>query len=340
VPKRIEVLDGLRGVAGGMVVLAHASLFAHPSAAGARWAVDLFFVLSGFLITRILLGNRATGERAWAFWLSRAARIFPVYYLTVMVVWLATRDALAPWAAVYLSNYRYAITGAPSPLNHTWSLCIEEHFYLIWPFVVGAISPAASRRTIVALIVVGAVACLLLGDISYVSVSSRVMSLGAGSLFAYAEPGFARRPGALAVVGLVLLACSGVSYIAWSPCVASIHLAGLDTLFLLVTMATLSAAVLALALWSQSRPVLRFALANPLLMNLGLVSYGLYLFHYPIFNALGVFEARPDRAKRALIAIVVTVCAAVLSYYLIEMPVRRAAKRLIARHAVANPPSD
>jgi peptidoglycan/LPS O-acetylase OafA/YrhL len=60
--------------------------------------VDLFFVLSGFLITQILLGNRTTGERSWTFWLSRAARIFPVYYLylTAMVVWLATRDALAP----------------------------------------------------------------------------------------------------------------------------------------------------------------------------------------------------------------------------------------------------
>lgn len=126
---------------------------AGPWICSSCWAADL---LSGFLITQILLGNRTTGERSWTFWLSRAARIFPVYYLTAMVVWLATRDALAPWAAVYLSNYRYGMTGAPSPLNHTWSLCIEEHFYLIWPFVVGAVSPDASRRAIVALIVGGA----------------------------------------------------------------------------------------------------------------------------------------------------------------------------------------
>src|SRR5262249_13165378 len=110
---RYDALDGLRAIAALLVVFAHAMLLPYPSPAAARWAVDLFFVLSGFLITRILLANRVAGEPAWRFWVHRAARILPIYYLTVLAVWVASRDALAPWAAVYLSNYRYALTGAP-----------------------------------------------------------------------------------------------------------------------------------------------------------------------------------------------------------------------------------
>jgi peptidoglycan/LPS O-acetylase OafA/YrhL len=331
VPARIEVLDGLRGVAGGTVVLAHASLFAHPRTSGARWAVDLFFVLSGFLITRILLENRVIDQRPWTFWLNRAARIFPIYYLTVVVVWLVSRDALAPWAAVYLSNYRHAFVHAPSALNHTWSLCIEEHFYLIWPLIVGSMEPAASRRLILFAMIAGAILCPLLGDVSYDSVSSRVMSLGAGSLFAYAEPSFRRRPRSLVAVAAFAFGCSGALYLAWNPVVAAIGGNGIDTLFLLLTMATSAAGVLALALWSEDRRLLRRVLANPVLMNIGMVSYGLYLYHYPIFTALGVFQPRPDAARRAVLGIAVTFAAAVISYHAIEMPIRRAAKRVIAR---------
>src|SRR5882672_2186860 len=95
--------------------------------------VDLFFVLSGFLITRILLADREN-ERPLRFFLARRAlRIFPIYYLLLAVLLLAKPGQYLAWCAIYLSNFHFMFDKTPNPLPHTWSLAIEEHFYLIWP---------------------------------------------------------------------------------------------------------------------------------------------------------------------------------------------------------------
>ncbi|MEY9103668.1 acyltransferase family protein [Sinorhizobium fredii] len=149
---RDRQLDGLRAVAVSLVLYAH--FFA---ADGSHWGhigVRLFFVLSGFLITRLLLDARAdtrfeAGTALGSFYARRALRIFPPYFAVLGFVWLIglehSKEVLA-WHALYLSNFWYALQNEWTPwvLCHTWSLSIEEQFYIVWPLVV----LVAPRRSI------------------------------------------------------------------------------------------------------------------------------------------------------------------------------------------------
>ncbi|MBB3235691.1 acyltransferase family protein [Phyllobacterium endophyticum] len=141
---RYRQLDGLRAVAVALVLYAH--FFATDGSYWGHVGVRLFFVLSGFLITRLLLDARAAAEFQPAtalksFYIRRSLRIFPPYFAMLALVWLASleesRRVLA-WHALYLSNFWYAFRDEWSPwvLVHTWSLSIEEQFYLVWPLVI------------------------------------------------------------------------------------------------------------------------------------------------------------------------------------------------------------
>src|SRR2546427_8382575 len=184
----MPVLDGLRGVAVLLVLLIHAIWGPlRPATASidvvvravayAGWmGVDLFFVLSGFLITGILLDTR--GQPGWwpNFIARRALRIFPLYYgaLTVLFVLLprlarwsepqfTTLQANQTWYWTYTVNLLAALTqgrGTPLSTLHFWSLSVEEQFYLIWPLIVWACKPRSLLR-VIGLIVIGGLSFLL-----------------------------------------------------------------------------------------------------------------------------------------------------------------------------------
>ena len=166
-------LDGLRGLAVLAVMAYH---LGHLS--GGFLGVDLFFVLSGFLITSLLLGEGARKGKVdlRRFWVRRARRLLPALAVALVAVVVAARiwldhstlpalriDALA--TAGYVANWRFATQAAggyfaadPSPLRHTWSLAIEEQYYLVWPLVVVAGMALARRRSRRPAVVVGVVA--------------------------------------------------------------------------------------------------------------------------------------------------------------------------------------
>jgi peptidoglycan/LPS O-acetylase OafA/YrhL len=159
---RDRQLDGLRAVAVSLVLYAH--FFA---ADGSHWGhigVRLFFVLSGFLITRLLLEARADDRfeattALQSFYARRALRIFPPYFAVLVFVWLISLESsktVLAWHALYLSNFWYALQNEWTPwfLCHTWSLSIEEQFYIVWPLII-LIAP---RRSI-ARICVGVILC-------------------------------------------------------------------------------------------------------------------------------------------------------------------------------------
>ncbi|NRP73285.1 O-acetyltransferase OatA [Ensifer psoraleae] len=159
---RDRQLDGLRAVAVTMVLYGH--FFAADGSYWGHIGVRLFFVLSGFLITRLLLDARedARFEPATAlksFYARRALRIFPPYFAVLGIVWLigleSSKEVLA-WHALYLSNFWYAMLGEWTPwvLCHTWSLSIEEQFYVVWPLIV-LIAPRRSMAGIC----IGVIAC-------------------------------------------------------------------------------------------------------------------------------------------------------------------------------------
>ena len=162
---REPVLDGIRGLAIFAVLWHHLVTFSglepavrldyHLWRTGSwGWVgVDLFFVLSGFLITGILYDSRSSGRYYFNFFGRRALRILPLYYGVLAVAFLVVPAFLAPrsaealtrdqaWYWLYLINVKFAFDGWPEPayLGHFWSLAIEEQFYLIWPLVVRMLS--------------------------------------------------------------------------------------------------------------------------------------------------------------------------------------------------------
>jgi len=176
-------LDGLRALAVTAVVLYHAGI---GGVGGGFLGVDTFFVLSGFLITSLVLTERRARGRIdlRRFWIRRARRLLPALLVMVLGTVVAGRhlldsDALGllrtdAWGALaYLANWRMifrgtgyvAATAAPSPLQHTWSLGIEEQFYLIWPLVIAGLTAwVAARHTRTVLVVLcaaGAIASQL-----------------------------------------------------------------------------------------------------------------------------------------------------------------------------------
>ena len=139
---RIKELDGVRGIAILLVLLHH---FEPPAGlptaivAGAYlgWSgVDLIFVLSGFLITGILLDTRDSPNYFTTFYARRALRILPLYFLTTLIYFRLEPNPLERWFWSHLSNWKSAFGQDVPALSHFWSLAVEEQFYLVWPLVV------------------------------------------------------------------------------------------------------------------------------------------------------------------------------------------------------------
>ncbi|MBW9065859.1 acyltransferase [Rhizobium herbae] len=161
---RDRQLDGLRAIAVTMVLYAH--FFAENGDLWGHLGVRLFFVLSGFLITRLLLDARDTeryepSTALKSFYIRRALRIFPPYFAMLGFIWVVNLEgarANLAWHALYLSNFWYAIENEWSPwvLCHTWSLSIEEQFYVLWPLVI-----LLAPRQLIERICIAVIACSL-----------------------------------------------------------------------------------------------------------------------------------------------------------------------------------
>jgi peptidoglycan/LPS O-acetylase OafA/YrhL len=139
--KHYAKIDGLRFIAICLVLIAHFGSYLDQHIAAGYYGVDLFFVISGFLITTILF--KAKGS----FWSSyknfigrRTLRIFPIYYITILLLYILQLDAIKSYlgySLTYTFNYAWVKFSIPfNPVSHFWSLCVEEQFYLFWPFIV------------------------------------------------------------------------------------------------------------------------------------------------------------------------------------------------------------
>jgi peptidoglycan/LPS O-acetylase OafA/YrhL len=326
----IPALDGVRGLAVLLVMLFHLSMVPAVGRCAEAWytftqfgglGVDIFFVLSGFLITGILRTTRGEPRYFRNFYARRILRIFPLYYAVVFFS-LCVLPHLAPWTTakfgpvnrdgiwywLHLSNFAIARRGAfvHGILDVSWSLAIEEQFYLFWPAVVALASPRMLRWTCIVLI---SVSC----------VSRLVLTLLSASPVAVYTLTFCRLDG-LAMGGLVLLAVRSLNEQALRAWVSrGLLLVGCVSIWLLVPLAPLSpiasAAVLAALLHllvatatgcailaihaSPPAVLLRWFRWAPL-RALGRYSYGLYLFHYPIAALTREKMLRPGRTPIVL----------------------------------------
>jgi len=344
-PPYYSALDGLRALAVGAVVLFHLGI---PGFSLGWVGVNLFFVISGFLITGILLDAKATPHYFRNFYVRRALRIFPIYYLVLCLLivysWLAHIDMRdVGYYFVYLQNILFGLTGLTQhftvAFNHTWSLAVEEQFYLMYPVIVLWLR----RRALIALLlccVVAAPLLRLLGGvflsrfiISSVWLPMQVDALAMGALLAVAAQ--SPKLAALATRRLVLttLALSGIALAIligivgsrnhWSLVVLSHdrvypEMNSLLALFFAALVASASIAPLPFSRWLAIRP----------LRHIGKISYGIYLYHFPILVLLAplaaaLLPAGTGLALKGLFALselVLIYLVAMLSWRVIESP--------------------
>jgi peptidoglycan/LPS O-acetylase OafA/YrhL len=339
-------VEGLRALAVVVVVLFHLRLGAFQ---GGFVGVDVFFVLSGFLITRLLVNELAsTGTlHLPSFWGRRARRLLPASVLVIVVTVLAATFCLSPLAqrtlgtdamaaGVFVINFVFAgrfgdyfaaqlAEAQPSPLLHYWSLAVEEQFYLLWPLllVVLARRPRQYRRLLLAAILAIAAASLVTSiwmtearpTWAFYLLPARMVELLAGAALAVAGPAFRTVSptlrAALGWFGLVGIAVAVLTF-------------DLGTVFpgymsMLPVLATVLVIVAGGAGGSPMGPVV--ALRHPVALWIGRHSYAIYLWHWPV---LVLAEARygplPLPTRALLVGVAVALSAA--SLRLVENPVR------------------
>ena len=353
----VVALDGLRGLAVTLVVLYH---FTPSLVPGGFLGVDVFFVLSGFLITSLALGEHAgTGQvSAPAFFGRRARRLLPAAVTTVVVT-VAIAVALDPaawrgslrgeavasllyvnnwWAIAQDSSYQ-VVFGAESPLNHFWSLSIEEQFYAVFPVVLlGLVAVVRRQRrgteTLARLLLVvsaaGALASALemallydpLRDPSrlYFGTDTRLQAVlvgVAGGCATWLWGDRVRRR--LSGLGLTVIAVAGTAIVLVASARGGFRQSWLyQGGFLLVALAAV-AVVLAVVVHRGSAA--RVFEVGPL-VTLGLFSYGIYLWHWPVKVFLDPERTGLDGLALFAARVAVTALATWLSYRLVERPFR------------------
>ncbi len=380
----VPALDGIRGVAVAAVLAFHGGL---PWATGGFLGVDAFFVLSGYLITAILLAEWTGPEGRIdlaAFWGRRIRRLLPALLLMVTAVAIGARALLPPEevrllrgdgmaALFYVANWRmifgggdyFAQTAGPSPLEHTWSLAVEEQFYLLWPLVLCAVlyprrRGRTSRRMLVtdrtrahlwSLVVVcgvGAVASTAALAVTYspeapgrayygTDTRGAGILIGAGlaallALRSEERPGLRRQAAPAARrpltgwrrVGLGGMAAVAAVALGW----ASTHLSGTDEVLYDGGMAMVALAVAVVIAHVALVPsgVSARLLSVPPLPALGRISYGVYLWHWPVFIAANADRTGLDGLTLFTARCVLTVAIASLSFMLVERPIQLRAR--------------
>jgi len=329
-------IEGLRGIAILLVLLFHAGL---PWTPGGFVGVDVFFVISGFLITGKLWreSQQPGGLNITRFYAWRIRRLLPAALVAVALISLVGLLLAAPLdrselaadgaaSALSIANMRFigsvdyfAATTSPSPFLHFWSLSVEEQFYLVWPALIVLLTwrGGSSRRLIVALLI-GVVASFALSiwltDTSparaFYLLPTRVWQLGVGGLLALVGVmGTSRGAGALAWAGLAAVAVAGVAL------TAEIPYPGLAAL-----LPTAGAVALLYGGAAPSGPV-RLLAAAPLRF-LGKISYSLYLWHWPLLVLPLMFLERALTGVEVVASVAAAIGVSWLSWRFVEQPFR------------------
>jgi peptidoglycan/LPS O-acetylase OafA/YrhL len=353
--EHLPALDGIRAFAVTAVILYH---FGVAGVSGGLLGVDVFFVLSGFLITSLLCGEHLKRGtiRLGQFWARRARRLLPGLFLLLLGVavyaWafrnsvdvatirgdaIATLLYFANWHFIFANQSYFAQSAAPSPLLHMWTLAVEEQYYLVWPIVAFFVLRRGGPRLLAWVAGVGAAASALLMASMYLAgfstnrlyfgTDTRSQALFVGSLLGALAIRREWRvvPGNWAssrngrICGAVLAVCgAGALFWFW-------HSVGGQSAFLyeggfLVVALAAGAVITSVTSWRTS--VLSRVLSFPPFTYIGRISYGLYLYHWPLF--LAIDNAHTGLTGISLLAarLVATFAAAVVSFHLVEKPIR------------------
>ena len=296
-------LDGLRGLAILLVVIYHNFGFINVFFFG--WlGVDLFFVLSGFLITDILL--KTVGEKNFLrnFYIRRILRIFPLYYLSLVIFLVVLPNLVSRfnvsyyqehqvWLWTYLQNWLYIFNnpGQSNVLNHLWSLAVEEQFYLLWPFAIIIIRKPSWLLVFISLILLAVLGLRLwawmnqVADLAYFNLYTftRIDGICIGCMIALLQrinPSFLKKYTSLIVLFFALLNFAfffiNRRYDFGFPYLAMIGYTTFAMIFgLLVNEAV-----------TRETRLINILFDNPVFRFFGKISYGFYMFHWPLYFLL------------------------------------------------------
>ncbi len=345
----LPALDGLRGLAVFGVLLFHDGRLP-----GGYLGVDLFFVLSGYLITSLLLAEWAVTSKIdlATFWVRRARRLFPALLALLPAVALyavffanpgellrirhdgfATLAYVANWRAIFAGRSYWDMFEAPSPFEHTWSLAIEEQFYVIWPLLTVAVlklsrgSKRAMLATSLGLGLVSMAAMVWLGtsnqgtDRAYLGTDTRGAAILFGAALACIMSGRAaltspRALKALDALGIAAVLGLGIAWVRLDGQHAFLYRGGFFATELAVLVLIVCAA-------QGTKSIVGRALAIRPLIWMGLISYGLYLWHWPIFVVLSTERLGFSGLFLTSLRFSATFAVALLSYHYLEQPIRK-----------------
>ncbi|MEI6898597.1 MAG: acyltransferase [Bacteroidota bacterium] len=341
-------LDGLRFIAIFGVFIAHWIQWVIP------WdfvrelpygtGVILFFVLSGYLITKILLefriGNAQTGKSnlgsVKAFYIRRTLRIFPIYYITIFFLFFLnfenTRE-LFPWLVTYTLNFHMVTAPSVGAFTHFWSLAVEEQFYLFWTFVIVFSPERYLKQVIISFILFSMILHYLL---TYYSpfpqaaatlVITNMHKLGAGGLIAwwsiYHKEHFAGFSSRIIKIALLIIMAIFLVFYTWMP---QYHYPNILKSLKEPILVVIYSGLIILAIKNSFHGIFKYFLENRVIVYLGKISYGMYVFHlfmspfYWKFIVKYIHVPYSD-IKGFIIFFIITVTLASLSWFLIEKPI-------------------
>ena len=339
-------IDGLRAIAVGAVILYHSqiTILGHQPFKGGFIGVDIFFVISGYLITSIIYKElSSTGSFSFKyFYERRVRRILPALLFVMLVSYIFAWIFLLPssfldfsksilYSQGFSSNFYFHYSGQqyddPSsllkPFLHTWSLSVEEQYYIIFPIFL-IIVFKFYRKYLIHFLFTGFFISLFLaewGSRNYPSatfyfIHTRVWELVAGSLLAYYEINLGHRSKSkklnliLPFIGLLLIAHSILFF---------------NHNMLHPSFFTLSPVLgVCLIIWfSNKKDLITKILSFKLFVGIGLISYSLYLWHYPIFAFYRYIKNTTGNYTNVLIVFIILLALSIFSYYLIEKPFRK-----------------
>jgi peptidoglycan/LPS O-acetylase OafA/YrhL len=342
----LPAFDGIRAIAVLAVVAYH---FNYTWAGGGHLGVDTFFILSGFLITSLLLLETGRNGRIafGSFWARRARRLLPALLLVLIFVAIYNQYGVQPWlrtsvrddsiaSLFYVANWRFIadkqsyfqLFSAASPLRHMWSLAIEEQYYLVWPLIVAACVKIGkgSHRVLVGVCALGIAA-------SVASMWTRYTPGDPSSAY-YATDARAQ----FIFVGALL----GILFLNWTPSPrAKVRLAAAAIPAFVIMLLALSrvsgtapgyykgggllyASVAAVVIFGvlQPGPIAWLLSIEPLLW-IGRLSYGIYLWHWPMDVWITPSRTGLTELQNNALRLLMTFVFAAVSYYLVERPIRQ-----------------
>ena len=336
---RILEIQGLRALAALLVVIYHADFIP-----GGFIGVDIFYVISGYLITGLILNEiqNSGGLNLKNFYLRRIKRLLPASVLVLIITANVSYFVLPPTARTDLgenvlatgflgSNYAFAIRGtdyqnlgaSPSALIHYWSLAVEEQFYLIWPIFILLISRLGVHKIKWAIFSVFTISLFFsiwqtqTSPIwAFYSLHTRAWELAAGALILFIPKSIKalldKNQKILALIGLGLITYATIIFNSQTPFPGLFALLPVIGTFLLIT---------SIGAWPK---LMRQLSNNKTTQWLGAISYSLYLWHWPALLLPSIYLERALLASEKILCVIITIILAHLTYKFVEQPIRSA----------------